>query len=258
MGNRRTVEVFLPYDYYTRSRAYKVLYANDGQDMAALRMRATLERLYGEGAIEGIIVVAAHTTADRLNEYGTAGIPNSDGLGARADEYTRFLVGDVMAYVNRRYRTLTGAENTAIMGWSLGGLSAFDIAWKHPDLFGTVGVFSGSFWWRTDSSSLEARQSSRIAHTRVREGKKREGLRLWFEAGTNDEADDRDGNGVIDAIQDTTELMDELRLKGYVDGEDMAYVEVEGGEHDQATWARVLPDFLGWAFPAQPRGWNHR
>jgi len=252
MGNRRTIEVFLPYDYYTRSRAYKVLYANDGQDMAALHMKSTLEKLYGEGAIEGIIVVAVHTTADRLNEYGTAGIPNSDGLGARAAEYTRFLIEEVMAYINRRYRTLTGPENTAIMGWSLGGLSAFDISWNHPDLFGTVGVFSGSFWWRTDllRDSVEARQNSRIAHTLVREGEKREGLRLWFEVGTNDETDDRDGNGVIDAIQDTTELMDELRLKGYVEGEDMAYVEVGGGQHNQATWAKVLPDFLKWAFPA--------
>lgn len=258
MGNRRTIEVFLPYDYYTRSRAYKVLYVNDGQDMAALHMRSTLEKLYGEGAIEGIIVVAVHTTADRLNEYGTAGIPNSDGLGARADKYTRFLIEEVMAYINRRYRTLTSPGNTAIMGWSLGGLSAFDIAWNHPDLFWTVGVFSGSFWWRTDllRDSVEARQNSRIAHTIVRESEKREGLRLrlWFEAGTNDETDDRDGNGVIDAIQDTTELMDELRLKGYVEGEDMAYVEVGGGQHNQATWAKVLPDFLKWAFRRNQRG----
>ena len=70
-------------------------------------------------------------------------------------------------------------------------------------------------------------------------------------AGTLDETDDRDGNGVIDAIQDTTELMDELAAKGYQREIDMVYVQVDGGRHNQSTWAIVLPDFLRWAFPVQ-------
>ncbi len=89
-------------------------------------------------------------------------------------------------------------------------------------------------------------------HRRVRDTEAPGQLRLWFEAGTLDEKGDRDNNGVIDAIQDTTELMDELRLKGYQDKEDMVYIEVEGGKHNQATWARVLPELLQWAFPVIP------
>lgn len=252
MKNTRILDVFLPPGYHSAvNTRYKVLYANDGQDMPSLRMRKTLQTLYASNRIEKIIVVAVHATRDRLNEYGTAGIPNAQGLGARAYRYSKFLVEGVMPYVNRHYRTLEGPVNTAIMGSSLGGLSAFDIAWNHTELFGKVGVFSGSFWWRTRDRSPAAKQDSRIMHRIVRESEKREGLKMWFEAGTLDETDDRDGNGVIDAIQDTTELIEALELKGYKERVDIVYVEVKGGRHNQVTWAKVLPRFLRWAFPVR-------
>ena len=91
---------------------------------------------------------------------------------------------------------------------------------------------------------------SRVAHTMVREGEKREGMRFWFESGFHDETDDRDGDGIIDAVQDTRELVAELRAKGYTDAE-IAVVELPDGFHSQSTWASVLPDFLVWAFPRQ-------
>ena len=86
-------------------------------------------------------------------------------------------------------------------------------------------------------------------HRRVRDTESPGVLRLWFQAGTEDEKEDRDNNGVIDAIQDTTELMDELELKGFRPGLDMTYVQVEGGEHNQRTWGFSLPYFLRWTFP---------
>jgi enterochelin esterase-like enzyme len=250
LHNQRPVTIFLPPDYDRRpDRHYKVLYVNDGQDMPAVKMADTLARLITHLEIEPIIVVAIHATRDRLHEYGTAGIPNARGLGKRARKYSFFVLDEVLPYVNRRYRTLTGPVNTAIMGWSLGGLMAFDLAWNHPDVFGAVGVFSGSFWWRTAEQDMHARQESRIMHRRVRDTDSPGQLRLWFEAGTCDEKEDRDNNGVIDAIQDTTELMDELELKGFRRGLDMIYTQVEGGEHNQRTWGFVLPYFLRWTFP---------
>ena len=86
-------------------------------------------------------------------------------------------------------------------------------------------------------------------HRRVRDTEAPGCLRLWFEAGTHDEQEDRDNNGVIDAIQDTTELMDELELKGFRRGLDMIYVQVAQGEHNQRTWGFILPYFLRWTFP---------
>jgi enterochelin esterase-like enzyme len=252
LHNQRAVTIFLPPDYARPTNAdrhYKVLYVNDGQDMPAVKMADTLAALIARGEIEPIIVVAIHATRDRMQEYGTAGIPNARGLGRKARKYSFFVLDEVLPYINRRYRTLTGPVNTAIMGFSLGGLMAFDLAWNHPDVFGAAGVFSGSFWWRTDDADTHKRQESRIMHRRVRDTEAPGYVRLWFEAGTLDEKEDRDNNGVIDAIQDTCELMDELELKGFRRGLDMLYVQVEGGEHHQRTWGFILPYFLRWTFP---------
>lgn len=251
LNNTRTLAVYLPDDYDSRATHYPVLYANDGQDMTAVQLKKTLEALYQQGAMEKIIVVAVYATEGRLHEYGVANVPDYKGRGHRAGLYSRFVLEELMPYINNHYRTLTDPEHTRVMGWSLGGLMAFDLAWQHSEIFGGAGVFSGSFWWRDADGDVNVLQSARIMHRRVRAGHYQAGLRLWFEAGTQDETEDRDQNGVIDAIQDTTELMDELRTKGYVEGDDMVYVEVDGGQHNPATWGEVLPVFLKWAFPAE-------
>lgn len=250
LHNLRDLTIYLPDDYdRAPQRVYPVLYVNDGQDLRGMNTAQTLASLYAANAIQRLTVVGVHATEARLQEYGPLGAASAHGLGRRADSYARFLLEEVRPYILAHYRAHTAPAHTAIGGWSLGGLSAFDLAWEHTEIFRAAGVFSGSFWWRAEDGDLATRLASRVAHRKVRNGKKRAGLRFWFEAGTNDETDDRDNNGVIDAIQDTTELMDELRAKGYRDEMDMTYVQVEGGEHNPATWAKVLPDFLKWAFP---------
>jgi enterochelin esterase-like enzyme len=250
LGETRTVDVFLPRGYsVSRQTAYPVLYVNDGQDMTVVDLQGVLDSLQAAGLMTPVLVVAVHAT-ERVLDYGTAGIPNAQGLGSRAGRYQRFLLEELMPAIDARYRVARGPATTAIMGWSLGGLSAFDLAWLHPGRVGTVGVFSGSFWWRTDDSSPGAKQASRIIHRRVRETTAQPALRLWFETGLQDESVDRDGDGVIDAIQDTEELITELARKGFRRGTDMVHLTVEG-RHDLPTWKRLLPEFLTWAFPVK-------
>lgn len=249
LNNDRRVDIFLPPGYSAATDRYKVLYMNDGADTYTYNLNKLLDKLYAANQLEKIIVVAIFNTPSRLSEYGVAGIPDSKSRGDRADLYSKFVLEELMPYVKKNYRIEEGPANTAFMGSSLGGLMAFDLVWRHPDLFGKVGVFSGSFWWRTDDSSPAAQQNSRIMHKIVRESQKREGLKMWFSAGTKEETSDRDNNGVIDVIQDTTELIDLLKAKGYRMGTDIVYTQIEGGTHDQITWAKVLPDFLKWAFP---------
>jgi enterochelin esterase family protein len=253
LSETRTIDVFLPRGYGTRTgTSYPVLYVNDGQDMTAVDLLGILDSLQQGGAMAPVLVVAIHAT-ERVLDYGTAGIPNAQGLGARAGDYERFILDELMPAIDARYRALRGPATTAVMGWSLGGLSAFDLAWLHPDRFGTVGVFSGSFWWRTDDGSSAARQASRIMHRRIRETPIRPLLRMWFETGLQDESADRDGDGVIDAIQDTEELMGELARKGYRRGLEMVHLTIEG-RHDLPTWKRLLPEFLTWAYPGKQSG----
>jgi enterochelin esterase-like enzyme len=249
LGERRTIDVYLPRQYADdATRHYPVLYANDGQDMEAVDLAGILDSLQRSGQMAPILVVAIHAT-QRVQDYGTAGVLNAQGLGARATTYQRFVVEELMPLIAARYRADSSRAGTALMGWSLGGLSAFDLAWNHPDRFGMVGVFSGSFWWRTSDQSASAKQASRIVHRRVHETTNAPSLRLWFETGLRDEADDRDSNGVIDAIQDTEELVRELQRLGYRSGPDLVHLTVDG-QHDLATWKQVLPQWLTWAYPS--------
>lgn len=251
LGNCRDIQVYLPPDHeQSRHRRFPVLYLNDGQDVAALKLRETLARLHQRGVVVSFITVAIPTNEDRLREYGTAIGPNAQGLGNRAGDYADFVTQELMPVIDAEFRADTRPGQTAILGASLGGLSAFDIAWNHRERFGTVGVMSGSFWWRAAEEEAAMPSGRRIVHSTVRQGEFVPGFRAWFQAATRDERDDRDGNGVIDAIQDTLELIDEMAALGYEPGEDMVYVQVEGGRHSYETWSRVLPAFLHWAFGA--------
>jgi enterochelin esterase family protein len=247
LGNRRTITVYLP-PGYSDDREHPLLVVHDGQDMDAWKLAGALARQHAAGRITPV-VAALPALPHRVQEYGTAGRPNVHGQGARAAEFQAFVTDTVVPLLRRRYQLWRNPAHTALLGASLGGLSAFDLAWRRPDLFGLAGVFSGSFWWRTSDASAAEQQASRIVHQIVRETARRPPLRLWFQAGTRDEEEDRDGNGVIDAIQDTTELIDELVAKGFQRGRDVVYRETAGGRHHPTTWAQELPEFLHWAFP---------
>lgn len=247
LGNSRTITVYLP-PGYTNDREYPLLLAHDGQEMGTWNLAAALAAHHGAGRVTPV-VAAVPANHDRLHEYGTVGRLNHDGLGARAAEFQDFITETVLPLLRHRYQVSRRPAHTAVMGASLGGLSAFDLAWRRPDVFGVAGIFSGSFWWRTRNATAAEQQASRITHAVVRATAAKPALRLWFQAGTRDEDEDRDGNGVIDAIQDTTELINELAAKGFTPGRDVVYRETDGGLHHPSTWARELPEFLRWAWP---------
>jgi enterochelin esterase-like enzyme len=249
LGNSREITVFLPPGYRSAdNRRYPTLYVNDGQDQEVLQLRETLAKLFQRRHIPPIIVVAVPTNDNRLHEYGTAVCPNAQELGTKAAAYGRFLTTELMPAINQQFRTSRNPADSGIFGVSLGGLSAFDIAWNHPDKFGVVGVMSGSFWWRAAEAETAVPPNQLIAHEMVGGAAVKPPLRLWFEAATQDEASDRDNNGVIDAIQDTLELIEELEKIGFSRGADVVYVQVPGGRHNYDTWAQQFPHFLRWAF----------
>lgn len=249
LDNARPLTIFLPPHYQNGNQTYSSLYVNDGQDAEALKLRQTLASLISRKRIQPLIVIAIPTNEDRLQEYGTAVAPEAKNLGTKAAAYGRFVTEEVMPYIQQNFRVKEASEVTAVLGASLGGLAAFDLAWNYPEKFGSVGVLSGSFWWRASADEAHIEAGRRIAHSLVRRGPKRQGLRFWFQAATQDETADRDNNGVIDAIQDTLELIEELEKQGCKPGQEIRYREVAGGRHNYHTWSKILPEFLEWAFP---------
>lgn len=274
------VRVLLPPGYTEGTARYPVLYMNDGQDLEAVGVDATLHQLYAGHEIEPLIVVAIDMPPDRMAGYGLFdrgarhSIPAQSkygpvGLGAWA--YAQWLTSMLVPAIDARYRTRATVDQRALVGWSLGALSAFGIGWQYPELFGTVGAFSPSFWVSADRSSADAIQASRLVHHLVDAGAPGARPVLFFAVGTDEETDDRDGDGVIDVLDDTRDLLDGwktpdgktrkgLRQWGYnvTTGvathatQDAAVMYVlDGGQHNQASWARMLPVFLRWAYAPQ-------
>lgn len=225
---------------------WKLLVINDGQDLEGLQLLKHLNKLARQGQVRPTLVLALHAE-NRLQEYGVAGNPDYLQRGAVATEYAAFVVKEMLPYIQAHFPVSKDPNDRVIAGCSLGGLSAFDIAWNHANQFGKVGVFSGSFWWRKKALNAGYTDADRIAHHMVRVSKPGRKLEFWFEAGTEDEKSDRNNNGIIDAIDDTLDLITELVLKGYELNKQITYLEVKGGKHDLPTWSKVMPQFLTWA-----------
>ncbi len=248
--NRDTVvDIFLPPAYKKDEKKYPILILNDGQDSKAIRLKEMLELLWGVSEIEDVIVVGVHA-GDRMQEYGVARKPDFKQRGSKAKNYSRFIMTELIPYLEYQYSITPDPAKHAIAGFSLGGLSAVDIAWHH-NYFQKVGAFSGSFWWRKrdTASRFYSDQHDRIMHQQIRQGRFQPGLKFWFQTGLKDEASDRNKNGVIDSIDDTLDLIVELTKKGYRPFHDIHYLEFEDGEHNLQTWSKAMPEFLKWAFP---------
>ncbi len=56
--------------------------------------------------------------------------------------YTEMLLKDTVPSIEKTYRALTGRENRAIAGLSMGGLQTFNTALNHLDTFAYIGGFS--------------------------------------------------------------------------------------------------------------------
>jgi enterochelin esterase-like enzyme len=199
------------------------------------------------GEIPEIVTIAIHAD-DRMQEYGIAGRPDYKIRGSKADKYNGFVAKELLPYVYKHYRCLKKSDDNVIAGFSLGGLSAMDLALNNPIWFGKVGVFSGSFWWRDKEAIAERPDANRIMIDVLEQPQEKKPIKFWLEAGTEDEKDDRNNNGVIDAIDDTLDVIKSLKKLGYTET-DIEYVEVVGGEHNFNTWSKVFPKFLLWAFP---------
>jgi enterochelin esterase-like enzyme len=219
---------------------------NDGQDLPRMKMREQLQSAFKAGSLSPTVVIGVHA-GDRMREYGTTGQPDYQGRGDQAKAYEQFLIDELIPWIEKFYNVYQLPARRAIAGFSLGGLNAFDIAWRNPGEFGVAGVFSGSLWWRSKAFREDKPDADLIVHNYVRRAKKVPKVRFWFMAGTADEASDRNNNGIIDAIDDTLQLMQVLKEKGREEDKDFTYVEVEGGRHEPETWGTVVLDFLQWA-----------
>jgi predicted alpha/beta superfamily hydrolase len=224
-----------------------LLLLNDGQDIEKLRIREIIDSLYSKDLIEPTIIVGILAN-NRMQEYGVAGRPDYRNNGGKADKYSAFVDNELYSFVKKK-AGVRKFKSVIIAGCSLGGLSAFDIAWNNADKIDKAGIFSGSFWWRDrDANSKDySEETDRIMLSALKSSRKKPKVKYWFYAGAREEVSDRDKDGVIDVIDDTKDVISIIREKNIIPTSDIVYTEAADGTHDYRSWSNAFPSFLIWA-----------
>ncbi|MGI8951669.1 MAG: alpha/beta hydrolase [Chitinophagaceae bacterium] len=224
-----------------------LLLINDGQDLPKMPFNEMLNNLISANEIEPLVCLGIYCGPERKMEYGTANQTDYKGRGAKAALYTKFIFEELLPFIKRTYLVPEFKEKS-FAGFSMGALSAMDIVWNYPKEFTKIGSFSGSFWWRSKGYKDGYDDAKdRIMINQIKQGKYYSWLKFFFECGALDETKDRNKNGVIDSIDDTLDLIKELKKKGYKENV-IKYVELPDGKHDVPTWARAFPEFLKWGW----------
>ncbi len=140
------VRIYLPAGYSENTlKRYPVLYMHDGNNLFFPReafmgqtwnVDGTLDLLDAMNVIREVIVIGVWP-ADREREYTRPGY----------EQYSKFLATELKPRIDREYRTLSGAENCAVMGSSLGGVVSLYVAWQYPNVFGKSACLSSTFDW---------------------------------------------------------------------------------------------------------------
>ena len=248
LNNTRDITVLLPEGYEKEPKArYPVLYMHDAQNIfngktsyipnQEWRADETSRALARMGSVQKLIIVGIpNMGADRGNEYlptaATMGRPGQqETMGGKADLYGRFLIEEVKPLIDKEYRTKKGPGDTGLCGSSFGGIVTLHLGMTRPDVFGRLGVVSPSLWW--DTGVMQKKLEAMKFPWKVR---------LWVDIGT--------GEG-LDGVMRARKLVQTLESKGMKPKKDFAYYEEEGGQHNEAAWARRFGEILLFLFPAR-------
>ena len=155
LSTTRRIWVYLPPDYQQNpNKMYPVMYMHDGQNLfddlqsfaGEWGVDETLNQLFAQNGDPGCIVVGIDNGgANRLNEYSPWVNPTYGG--GQGAQYISFLINTLKPYIDTNYRTLSGRENTAIGGSSMGGLISLYAALEHQNVFSKALIFSPAFWF---------------------------------------------------------------------------------------------------------------
>lgn len=219
-----------------------LLLINDGQDLPEMKFGEILDGWIAAGG-RPLLCVGIEAGESRVQKYGMKGQLDYLGRGTLAGRYQHFIEHELYPFI-LSYFKVKQFHSIHLMGFSLGALSMLDFALNNSLKVASVGVMSGSLWWRKmDKNHAQYDENTdRLMHYKLKQMTNLpDGLKFFFECGTLDEKEDRNKNGVIDSIDDTIDLMRLLSKKGKKEGRDYFYYQIEGGKHDVATWAKAIP-----------------
>jgi enterochelin esterase-like enzyme len=239
IGFDRRMYVYTPAGYEGGTEKYPVFYllhgAGGDEDAWTNMGRAAqiMDNLIAQGKAKPMIVVMTNGNANQAgaqNEVPPIPATQEQGMASYqryAGKFEEHLVKDVVPFIEKNFRTLTGKDNRAIAGLSMGGAHTQTITNDNPGMFSYIGVYSmGIMSMRQQNQDEAAKlEQERIAKLTAL---KNSGYKLyWIGCGKDD--------FVYSGVVTLRETLDKIGFK-YI------YRESTGG-HTWANWRIYLSEF---------------
>jgi enterochelin esterase family protein len=200
------------------------------QDLMRLRLQIVTDNLVAKKLIPPMVHVliqpgtnGEEARAMRSIEYDTV-----------SPRYSEYLLGEVLADVEKTYKIRHDAYSRAVAGASSGAICAFNVAWYYPNQFSRVLSHIGSYsaiQWHPENNQ----DGGYIVPYRVR-GEPKKNLRVWMSDGADD-IENNAGSWPLNNIQ----LANSLKMRGYD-----FHFRFGVSMHAIAQGAMDLPESLIW------------
>lgn len=151
LGYTVSYRVYTPAGYASASNL-NVIYVTDGQEYADEQMGSminVLDNLHSQNAIQPTVAVFVSPLS-----------VEDENINRRAEEfannpaYLNFYAEELIPTVESNYNISGTREHRAILGTSLGGLTATYFAFSRPDLFQHIGIQAPAYWYREEIYDL--------------------------------------------------------------------------------------------------------
>jgi enterochelin esterase-like enzyme len=152
IGAPRTLWIYTPPGYDRGSTRYPVFYLLHGSGnidsswILTGRANYIMDNLIADGKAKPMIIVNplgyARQGVGLGPEPAAATPPAGPGGAVGGGLVGKDLIEDVVPYVEKTFRTLSGADNRALGGLSMGGGQTAAIGFSHPDLFHSLIIMS--------------------------------------------------------------------------------------------------------------------
>lgn len=252
-GYKKKIHIWKPEDYDASSKdPYATVYVLDGHNLISNGedilnyYLASPEQVRSMISTTGYkaIVVGIENIFARDNElvpkigitkdselFGEQEYESMDGI-----QFAQFVAETLVPYIQENYNVYTDALHTSITGNSLGGLESFYITMEYPEIFGTVGAISPSFW-EFDEATWKKYLSDKTF------GSNSPFVYLYTGPGVPEGTVPSATNLPKDTDPDVTQMYHRLKDMGYP-SEKLVLHYNEEGEHNGLFWRAVFPEFL--------------
>lgn len=237
LNRQRNVRLYLPPSYGTSDKHYPVIYMHDGQNLfddatsyaGEWGVDETLNDMAARQGFEAIVIGLDNGGENRVRELNPFDHPKN-GVG-EGEAYLAFVVNTLKPVIDKQYRTLTGPENTAIIGSSMGGLISDYAIHRYPQVFGRAGVLSPAYW-----AAGPGIYDYAVQHPLPL------GARVYFSMGG------KEGDSMLPDVQRMHAVMAAQRPEPGA----MALHVVPEANHNEAAWRAELPKVLNFLFAPLP------